>query len=162
MHPDGGLRQEGFRPERGIVSHLLNVDTATLRDDAAHLRPSRLAEGKEPVESRLTEDGFTTGHIAEEPAFREHGEVQHLVSDGDADASRFVFVTRKHAEGQVLDRKMRIRRNVDERPQPRVVGGVHGRRPAARRSSRGSSKEQEPKLATNSRAAEIVPVAARQ
>lgn len=79
----------------------------------------------------------------------QRGKIDNVIPESHADSCRPI-PRFEYAEGKILKRKMRIRRDVDERFQRHYERNVK-----ARKSSRGSSKLQLPNEVTNFRRALI-------
>src|SRR5436305_3468342 len=79
----------------------------------------------------------------------EHGKIDNVLAERDADPRR-IIARFKNPERKILQWKMRIRQNVDERFE-----WHYEKRFSARKSSRGSSKLQLPNEVTNFRRALI-------
>src|SRR6266404_3202914 len=80
--------------------------------------PHWTAEREKRVQGVLCEEMRRLGEIEIALLF-ENSKIDNVLADGDADTGR--TVTRlENSEGKVLERKMRIRRNVDEATQRRT------------------------------------------
>src|SRR5204862_2600977 len=118
----------------------------------ARFAPGRPAEGEKRIQRVCGEDGIAPEFWRTKmAALLKHGKIENEIADRDADSRRCVRGF-KNAERQILDRKMRIGRDVDKRfHSASEEASLPYKKFSARKSSRGSSKLQLPSDVTRSR-----------
>src|ERR1043166_3265661 len=153
LHRDIFLRVKDSRAERTVIAQGRSFGGEQILYYFPRLPPRRAPEGQKRVQRAFRENSPALKLRRSEMAkLLEHREIDHELANGDPNASaplrRF-----KNTEGKILDGKMRIGRNFEERFHSRTLQGASlpYKSFSARKSSRGSSKLQLPNVVTNRR-----------
>ena len=110
QHLHIALSGERTRAKLGIVSKCRFIGAEQLREALRHLVPRLATRRHEPIQRRC---GKPTAR--EQSMFLKHVQIEDLISNRNADRCRISARPHENTVRQILNRKMRVRRYVDER-----------------------------------------------
>ena len=119
-------RHQCPRAERGVIAQLGEIVPEQVSDPRPCRFPCRAAERDECVELRAIEHALARRRDDKQPGLLQHGEVEHAIADRDAGVRARIALRLENTVGQILNRKLRVGRNLDERSQRGALRSHYG------------------------------------